>query len=98
MVFSAAGIDVGRLFDVPLADDNDGLDVLKPETIFPEWNPTLLENAGNGTALFKKCKNCFNTNIYSYLETSAGQSSNPYLNVVILNNLGLGVGERMNVN
>jgi hypothetical protein len=32
--------------------------VLKPETIFPEWNPTLLENAGNGTALFKKCKNC----------------------------------------
>jgi hypothetical protein len=23
-----------------------------------------------------------NTNIYSYLETSGGQSSNPYLNVV----------------
>jgi len=26
--------------------------------------------------------NCLNTNIYSYLETSGGQSSNPYLNVV----------------
>ncbi len=25
---------------------------------------------------------CFNTNIYSYLETSGGQSYNPYLNVV----------------
>ncbi len=25
--------------------------------------------------------NCLNTNIYSYLETSGGQSSNPYLNV-----------------
>ncbi len=25
---------------------------------------------------------CLNTNIYSYLETSGGQSSNPYLNVV----------------
>ncbi len=26
--------------------------------------------------------NCFNTNIYSYLETSGGPSSNPYLSVV----------------
>jgi hypothetical protein len=26
--------------------------------------------------------NCLHTNIYSYLETSGGQSSNPYLNVV----------------
>jgi len=26
--------------------------------------------------------NCLNTNIYSYLETSDGQSSNLYLNVV----------------
>ncbi len=25
---------------------------------------------------------CLNTNIYSYLETSGGQSSNQYLNVV----------------
>jgi hypothetical protein len=25
---------------------------------------------------------CLNTNIYFYLETSGGQSSNPYLNVV----------------
>ncbi len=37
----------------------------------------------NGTARFKKnINNCLNTNIYSYLETSGGQSSNPYLNVV----------------
>ncbi len=27
-------------------------------------------------------KNCLNTNIYPYLETSGGQSSNQYLNVV----------------
>ncbi len=37
----------------------------------------------NGTARFKKnINNCLNTNIYSYLEISGGQSSNPYLNVV----------------
>jgi hypothetical protein len=29
----------------------------------------------------KIVNNCFNTNIYSYLETSGGQSSNLYLNV-----------------
>jgi hypothetical protein len=34
----------------------------------------------------KNISNCMNANIYSYLETSGGQSSNPYLNVVhILN-------------
>ena len=27
----------------------------------------------------KNVNNCLNTNIYSYLETSGGQSSNPYL-------------------
>ncbi len=30
----------------------------------------------------KNVHNCLNTNIYSYLETCGGQSSNPYLNVV----------------
>ncbi len=35
----------------------------------------------NGTTLFKNINHCLNTNIYSYLETSGGQSSNPYLNV-----------------
>jgi hypothetical protein len=30
----------------------------------------------------KNVKNCLNTNIYSYLETSGGQSSNIYLNFV----------------
>ncbi len=31
---------------------------------------------------FKNVNNFLNTNIYSYLETSGGQSSNPHLNVV----------------
>jgi len=31
---------------------------------------------------FENVNNCLNTNIYSYLETSGGQSSNPCLNVV----------------
>ncbi len=31
---------------------------------------------------FKNVNNCLNTNIYSFLEASAGQSSNLYLNVV----------------
>jgi hypothetical protein len=30
----------------------------------------------------KNANNCLNTKIDSYLETSGGQSSNPYLNVV----------------
>jgi len=30
----------------------------------------------------KNVKNCLNTNIYSYLVTSGGQSSDLYLNVV----------------
>jgi hypothetical protein len=36
----------------------------------------------NGTARLKNVNNCLNTNIYSYLETSGGQSCNIYLNVV----------------
>ncbi len=31
---------------------------------------------------FENVNNCLNTNIYSYLETSGGQSFNLYLNVV----------------
>ncbi len=36
----------------------------------------------NGTAHFKNVNSCLNTNIYSYLETSGGQSFNLYLNAV----------------
>ncbi len=39
-----------------------------------------------GTAMeqhvLQNVNNCWNSNIYSYLETSGGQSSNLYLNVV----------------
>ncbi len=37
----------------------------------------------------KKVSNCLNTNIQSYLETSGGQISNPYLNVVLFSTLEL---------
>jgi hypothetical protein len=37
----------------------------------------------------KIISNCFNTNIYSYLETSGGQSYNVYLNVVHFFNTSL---------
>ncbi len=45
---------------------------------------TLYANAErrNGTVLFRKCKLLFEYQHYSYLETSGGQSSNLYLNVV----------------
>jgi hypothetical protein len=33
--------------------------------------------------------NCLNTNIYYYLETSGGQSYNPYLNVIHFFNTSL---------
>ncbi len=42
----------------------------------------ISEQCQNGTARFKNMNNCLNTNIYSYLETSGGQSSNTYLSVV----------------
>jgi hypothetical protein len=34
----------------------------------------------------KNANNCVNTNIYTYLETSNGQSSNLYLNFVLFIN------------
>ncbi len=37
----------------------------------------------------KNVNNNLNTNIYSYLETSGGQSSNLYLNVVHFFNTGV---------
>ncbi len=39
--------------------------------------------------ILKIVNNCFNTNIYTYLETSGGQSSNQYLNVVNFFNTSL---------
>jgi hypothetical protein len=42
----------------------------------------LITSGKNGTAHFEKCNSHWNTNIYSYLETSGGLSSNLYLNVV----------------
>jgi hypothetical protein len=41
-----------------------------------------LETLLNGTARLNNANNCLNTNMSSYLETSGGQSSNLYLNVV----------------
>ncbi len=43
-----------------------------------------LNEGDNRTAHFKNANNCLNTNIYSYLETSGGQSFNLDLNVVQL--------------
>ncbi len=43
----------------------------------------------NGTAPFRNVNNCLNTKIYSYLETSGGQSYNLYLNVVHFFNASL---------
>jgi hypothetical protein len=48
-------------------------------------NSIFFENLRMGTMeqhTLKNANNCLNTKIYSYLETSGGQSSNPYLNVV----------------
>jgi hypothetical protein len=37
----------------------------------------------------KNVNNCFNTNIYSYLQTSFGQSSNTFINVVKFFNISV---------
>ncbi len=44
-----------------------------------KWNSTLLKNVNN----------CWNTNIYFCLETSGGQKSNLYLNIVLFSTLVL---------
>ncbi len=43
----------------------------------------------NGIVRFKNANNCLNTNIYSYVETSGGQSYNLYLNAVNFFNTSL---------
>ncbi len=43
----------------------------------------------NGTAHFKNVNNSLNANFYSYLETSGGESSNLYLNVVYVSNTSI---------
>ncbi len=43
---------------------------------------SMVKCINNWKARFKNVTICLNTNIYSYLETSGGQSSNLYLNVV----------------
>jgi hypothetical protein len=71
------------------------LDFLSPLKLLLHLGQTFLLQAGylsitlskllrlcNGTACFKKLNNYLNMNNYSYLETSGGQSSDLYLNVV----------------
>ncbi len=45
-------------------------------------NLPLANTLANGTERFKILNKYLNANIYSYIETSGGQSSNLYLNVV----------------
>ncbi len=45
-------------------------------------NIDLEQLDNNGTACLKNLNICLNINIYSYVETSGGQSSNLHLNVV----------------
>jgi hypothetical protein len=60
--------------------ENSTLPVESAHRLFK--NPENGANGANETAHFKNVSNCLNTNIYSYLETSDGQSSNLHLNVV----------------
>ncbi len=49
----------------------------------------LKRSVGMEQHALKIVNNCLNTNIYSYLETSGGQSYNMYLNVVQFFNTSL---------
>ncbi len=51
-----------------------------------EWNQL---NLSQGKHSLKNVSSCLKTDIYSYLETSGGQSSNLYLNVVHIFNSNL---------
>jgi hypothetical protein len=53
----------------------------------PSWKTWVQRPIGlKEERALKNVSNCLNTNIYSYLETSGGQISNPYLNVVLFFN------------
>ncbi len=55
--------------------------------VTPLWKaPACLSN---GTTHFKNVNKFLNNNIYSYIETSDGQSSNVYLNLVHFFNTSL---------
>jgi len=59
-----------------------------------EWNKKTDKQSNclisqNGTACFKNVNNNLNSNIYSYLETSGGQSSYLYLNVAHFFNISV---------
>jgi hypothetical protein len=60
--------------------------VILPPLVFPATLKKLASFAGALVQMeqraLKNVNNCLNTNNYSYLETSGGQSSNLYLNVV----------------
>jgi hypothetical protein len=59
------------------------LPIAKNFTFWPTFEAQITQC--NGTAQFKNVNNCLNTNIYSYLETLGGLSSNLYLKVVFFN-------------
>ncbi len=46
------------------------------------WIIKLFKVVINGTPCFKNVSNCLNINIYSYLETTGGQRSDLYFNIV----------------
>ncbi len=52
-------------------------------------NLPLANTLANGTVCFKIVNNYLKTNIYPYLETSGGQSSHLYLNVVNFFNISV---------
>ncbi len=55
-------------------------------SIFIEYRGCHRKGAAMEQRALQNVNNCLNTDIYSYLETSGGQSSNLYLNVVLFFN------------
>ncbi len=58
-----------------------GLKGVKANSIHTLYPKTPYSESMEQLAL-ENVKNCLNTNIYSYLETSGGQSSDLYINVI----------------
>ncbi len=53
-----------------------------PSRLQPQLELAVEVCQSNGAACFKNVNNSLNTNIYSHLKRSGGQSSNLYLNVI----------------
>ncbi len=78
------GRERGRKAGRERGDDGDKIYMMTSKNRVLKKKSGNLSSINDGDEMEQNVNNCLNINIYSYLETSFGQSSNLYLNVIHL--------------